>query len=116
MNGFLRSFSYAFSGMRQFTRERNGKIMIVVACVAVVAAFGAPSLAWRAVLILTSALVLACEMLNSAIERLLDYVAPQEHPEVKHIKDLMAAASLVMCLGALIVGITFLLAVFSGGQ
>lgn len=116
MYGLFRSFLHAFSGMRQFIGERNGKIMIAGACIAVIMAVGAPSLAWRALLVFVAALVLAVEMFNSAIERLLDHVAPHEHSEIKYIKDLMAAASLVMSLSALIVGIIFLFAVFSGGQ
>lgn len=111
-NGFLRSFSCALSGVRQFTRERNGKIMILGACGALTAIFIAPSLVWCAVLIFASVSVLACEMFNSAIERLLDYVAPRKSPEVKYIKDMMAGASLVISFGAFIVGVLFLYAVF----
>lgn len=116
MNGFLQSVLYALSGVRQFIRERNGKIMILGACGALTAIFIAPSWVWRAVFIFASVSVLACEMFNSATERLLDYVAPHEHSEAKHIKDLIAGASLVMSLGAFVVGILFLFALFSAGQ
>lgn len=116
MSGFLQSVLHAFSGLRQFARERNAKIMIAGACIAAVMAVIAPSLVWRAFLVFILASVLAVEMVNSAIERMLDYIAPQKSPEAKYIKDTMAAASLAMCLGALVVGVMFFIAFYSGGQ
>lgn len=112
MNELAHSFMYAFSGLRQFVKERNAKIMVAGACVAAIMVFIALSWAWRAILVIAAASVFAVEMMNSAIERLLDYVAPAPHPEVKYIKDVMAGASLVVCLAAFVVCVMFLLAYF----
>lgn len=116
MNRFLRSFLCAFFGVRQFVRERNAKIMVAGVCAAAVMVWVAPLLAWRALIVFVATSVIAVEMFNSAIERLLDYIAPQKSPEAKYIKDVMAAASLAMSLGALVVGIMFFIALYSGGQ
>lgn len=114
MNGLLGSFACAFSGVRQFVLERNAKIMVGGVCVAAIMIVVAPSWLWRALLIFAAAFVFAVEMLNSAIERFLDYVAPQKSPEVKYIKDIAAGASLVACSGAFGSGIMFLFAYFGG--
>jgi diacylglycerol kinase (ATP) len=57
---------------------------------------------------LSAALVLSLELLNSAIETLVDLASPQEHPLAGAAKDLSAAAVLVASLAALIVGLVAL--------
>ena len=40
-------------------------------------------------------LVWMAELFNTAIEQLCDMVCPQQHPQIKYIKDVSAAAVLV---------------------
>jgi undecaprenol kinase len=47
---------------------------------------------------------LAFELLNSAIECLLDYLHPRTAPQIKLAKDVAAAAVLIMSVGAICVG------------
>ncbi|MFV0376206.1 MAG: diacylglycerol kinase family protein [Mangrovibacterium sp.] len=56
-------------------------------------------------LVLTIALVLALEIVNSAIENIADFISPGQHPQIKKIKDLSVAAVLVGAVAALIVGL-----------
>jgi diacylglycerol kinase len=60
---------------------------------------------------LSIALVLSLELVNSAIEYLIDHLHPEVAPEIKPAKDIFAGAVLVACLGALCVGVLMVLAV-----
>lgn len=59
---------------------------------------------WLAV-VLAIGLVWVAEALNTAIEYVADLAHPDEHPEVKKLKDLAAAAVLFASLAALAVGL-----------
>ena len=58
---------------------------------------------WIAV-VLSIGLVWVAEALNTAIEYVADLAHPEEHPEVKKLKDLAAAAVLFASITALAVG------------
>jgi undecaprenol kinase len=105
------AFRYAFAGLFDAWRtERNLRIHAVVA--AAVVAAGAvlrlPPAAW-AVVFLAIALVVAAELLNSAVETIVDLVSPEEHPLAKRAKDVAAAAVLVAVAGAVAAGACVLL-------
>ena len=59
---------------------------------------------WLAI-ILAIGLVWVAEALNTAIEYVADLAQPDEHPEVKRLKDLAAAAVLFASISALVVGL-----------
>jgi len=48
--------------------------------------------------------VLILELINSAMERFLDFLQPAEDIRVKKIKDLLASIVLLVSLGAAIIG------------
>jgi len=54
---------------------------------------------------LAIAIVIIVELLNTAIELLVDLISPQQHPKAGTIKDLSAAAVLVSALLALAIGL-----------
>jgi diacylglycerol kinase (ATP) len=56
--------------------------------------------------------VVAPELVNTAVEHLADHLHPHEHPRVKAVKDCAAAAVLVASLTALGVGAALLLELF----
>ena len=49
--------------------------------------------------------VWVAEMFNTCIERLLDFVSVERHPEIKFIKDLAAGAVLVAAMVSVIVAL-----------
>jgi diacylglycerol kinase len=57
---------------------------------------------------LTVAAVVACELINTAIEALADHLHPAQHPAIGLTKDVAAAAVLVCSLASLAVGTAFL--------
>ncbi len=102
----LDSFRSAFSGLGHGLRtQRNLRIHLALAALAIIAGLllGLSAVEIAVVVALIS-LVLAMELLNTALEALVDIVTPEYHPLAKRAKDLAAAAVLVTALGALVVG------------
>jgi diacylglycerol kinase len=56
------------------------------------------------VLLIVMALVWITEIFNTCIEKVMDFVSPEYHPKVKVIKDIAAAAGLIMAIVAVIAG------------
>lgn len=63
------------------------------------------SIFWWALIILCIGLVIAAELLNSAIETLIDYLHPQVHEKIGHVKDMLAGMVLVLSVTALLIGL-----------
>lgn len=101
-----RSFSYAFSGILEVLRgQHNFRIHLVIALLAVAAGFILEiSLPEWALVILCIGVVLSAEIFNTAIELLVDVVAPGFSEKAGKIKDLAAAAVLVCAAAALVAG------------
>jgi diacylglycerol kinase (ATP) len=64
--------------------------------------------------ILTIALVISLEGLNTAIEKLADFIHPEQHPKIGFIKDISAGAVLLAGLAALIIGCIIYIPKISG--
>ena len=69
-------------------REEFGLLVVGV----VVGLFMAPSVGWYVVMVGSLLLLLAIEFLNTAIEKLADYVTRERHVEIRRIKDFGSAA------------------------
>jgi diacylglycerol kinase (ATP) len=106
---FTRRLAFAFAGLRTAWRTENSFKIHVVATVVVVAAMAwlRPPPVWWAVILLTVAAVLAAELVNTAIEYLADHLHPEQHPQIKIVKDCAAGAVLVSSLVALAVAAVF---------
>lgn len=109
-HGFLARLGYAWAGLRAAWRMEKSLRTHALAAVTVLGLLlttHAPGV-WWAVMALTVALVLATELLNTALEALCDHLHPQRHEAIKLTKDIAAAAVLLSSLAALIVGAAFL--------
>jgi diacylglycerol kinase (ATP) len=102
----VKSFRFAMDGIASFFYREHNAWVHFAATVAVIALT-----VWVKVtqtellaLIFAIAFVWVAEMLNTCIERIMDFVSVQQHPEVKFIKDLAAGAVLVAAITALVVG------------
>ncbi|HUD88668.1 MAG TPA: diacylglycerol kinase [Xanthobacteraceae bacterium] len=63
----------------------------------------APSLPWYVAMLAALLVVLAVELLNTAIEKLSDHVTREHHPDIGKIKDFGSAAVFcTLCLAGLI--------------
>ena len=57
------------------------------------------------IIIIMIGLVLTCEVINTAIERLVDLVSPSYNKLAGDVKDIMAFSVFLMCIISLIVGV-----------
>ncbi len=57
------------------------------------------------IVILTIALVISLEAVNTAVEAISDLVSPKPHPAIKLAKDVSAGAVLIAAIAALFVAI-----------
>jgi diacylglycerol kinase len=103
--GRLRSFRYAFAGLRYALGEPNFRIQLALFAIALIAGglFHIKPGEWLAI-VLVSLAVLLMEMLNTVIEALVDLAAPEYHPLAKTAKDVAAGAVLLAAIAAIIVG------------
>jgi diacylglycerol kinase len=100
------SFQAAFRGFKEtLIYERNFKIMIVIAILVVGAMLYFPtSRLEKIALLVTIFSVLILELINSAVERIMNFLQPKKEKQVRIVKDLMAAIVLLASLGAVIIG------------
>lgn len=102
---FRKSFLFAIQGFRCAVRtERNIKVMLAGAVVAVLLGLvlRIDLLSW-AIVIGCCGVVISAELLNTAIETVVDLVSPEFHPLAGRAKDIAAAAVWVLsCLVALV--------------
>lgn len=108
---FHRRVVFALHGLTlAFRRERSFRAHVLAAAALILLLLlTRPAAVWWAILALTAALVLVAELLNSALEALIDHLHPDEHPEVGAAKDIAAGAVLVASGIALAVGVAFML-------
>ena len=98
----LKSFGYALRGIWHAAgHEVNFQIQLAIAgaCAAAGLAFGISTLEWAVVALACGAL-LAAELVNTALEELLDHLAPERSESVGRIKDLAAGSVLTVALAA----------------
>lgn len=103
----IQSFCYAVRGViTAYREERQMKIHTLAAVTAIVCGIMADlSRAEWAILALTIAMVIALELVNTAVERIVDMVTEEYHPLAEKAKDVAAGAVLVGAIAAVIVGI-----------
>ena len=107
MNRIFKSFAYAFAGLiYAFKTQMNFKIHCLATVLVIILGFyvglSFTEWLWIAGAI---ALVLVVELLNTAIEVLVDLVSPQQNPKAGAIKDIAAAAVLISALLSLIIAL-----------
>jgi diacylglycerol kinase (ATP) len=81
--------------------------------VLLILAWRRPAPLWWALLLVNCGMVLAAELLNSALEAALDLLHPELHPAVKIAKDCAAGAVLMLSATAGLVFLAFVIATFS---
>lgn len=104
------SFRNAFRGIKRASGEQTFRILLVcaVAVTPLIVYFPLTNRE-RALLVLTITAVLALELINSQIERILNILRPDYCEEVRLIKDVSAGAVLITGIGAAIIGLIIFL-------
>ena len=99
----LKSFRASFEGLAHvFNNERNFRLHCLAGILALALGLGLGlnNTEWI-ILLLVIGLVMALEIINTAVENMIDILVAEHHPRIKVIKDLMAAAVLVSALIAI---------------
>ena len=107
---FAERLGFALAGWRAgWRRERSFRAQAMIGLVAVMALVVLhPAPVWWALVAMLIALILALELLNSAIEAVIDLLHPGLHDEIKAAKDMVAGAVLAISVAALVVGVALL--------
>jgi diacylglycerol kinase (ATP) len=110
---FHKRLSFASRGIvAAWRRERSFRTQVLLGIAATgFTAVLAPGLLWAAAVALSIALVLALELLNTALECVIDHLHPETAPEIKLAKDIAAGAVLLASIGAVAVGLSMIAAV-----
>lgn len=107
----IKSFSYAFDGIKHaFKNEPNFRIHLVIALLVTVSAFFLKfsPIEW-AILSITIFLVICLEMVNTALEAIVDLVSPEIRDIAKIAKDITAGAVFFSALLAITIAILLFL-------
>lgn len=101
-----KSFRFAFEGMCCFFKQEHNAILHLLATVAVIVlSIIFPVTRFEIIiLVIITGMVWVTELFNTAIEKTTDLISKEDHPEIKFIKDVAAAAVLVMAAIALLTG------------
>ena len=105
-----RSFRHAFAGLAYAVRTQPNICihLLAAAGVILIALWLKLSLVELGLLVLTIGLVLVAELVNTAIEALVDLVSPEPHPKAKVVKDVSAGAVVVAAIVSVAIGILIL--------
>lgn len=107
----IKSFSFAFTGIRSvIMHERNMKIHLVISIIVILTGIwlSLSKLEWLFIILAIGGM-LSLEMINTAIERVVDLVTNQYHPLAKDAKDIAAGAVLLYAIMSVIIGLIIFL-------
>lgn len=104
---FFKSFIYAWSGITQtFKSERNFQIHVSISFIMLIVGMilGFTTFEWVLLLFLLGGM-LSLELINTALEHVVDLITPDYHPLAKAAKDAAAGAVLVYAFLSVIIGV-----------
>lgn len=108
---FQESVHHAMDGISYtITHERNFKIEIIFGCLVMIFSYlFRVSVLEFSLLIIMISLVLVLEMVNTAIERVVDLVTKDYHELAKNAKDVAAGAVFIASMFSVVLGIVIFL-------
>ena len=107
----IKSFGPALNGLKILLKnEHNARIHLVIGILVIAAGFffRISTIEWMLV-IFAIGFVFTCEIFNTLIEYLVDYISPSYHGKIKKIKDLGAAAVLIPAIISVALGLIIFL-------
>lgn len=101
------SFSYAFYGINYaLNNDQNLIIHLIVATIVIVASIILKVTPYEmGILGLTILFVISAEMINSALEKMVDLITKEHCMEAKIAKDVSSGMVLISAIGAVIIGL-----------
>jgi len=108
---FLKSFQYSIEGLIYAYKYEQSILIHFMACIVAISmgfVFSISALEWLFIFIIMG-VVLAVEMINTAIEAIVDMITLEIHPLAKIAKDAGSAATFIVSFISLIIaGIIFI--------
>ena len=107
LNRLINSFKYAWAGLKEHHRkEQNFRIQLIIGFIVIIIAL-ILSLDWLRIvfLLVTSAIVLSLEILNSGLEKYIDKLTPQRDKRIGQVKDTLAGSVLLAVIFSIVIGI-----------
>jgi diacylglycerol kinase len=102
----LLKFRYAFRGFKYtFLSQKSLRYEVVVAITTLLFSIVFLEKIKIPFVVLCIGNVLSTEILNTAIERLCDFVYPHHHKTIGLVKDVASSAVFVSCVGSVIVAV-----------
>ena len=101
-----RSLQYAMEGIRDFFGSQHNALihLLATATVFLLAIVVHVSVSEMIALVVAAGFVWTAELLNTAIEGVMDFISEKQDDRIRYIKDLSAAAVLVAAITAMVVG------------
>ncbi|EKD87118.1 MAG: hypothetical protein ACD_37C00032G0002 [uncultured bacterium] len=106
-HNLIEAFGFAISGIKTaIMLNRNFKIHLIFAVLVIISCFvlGLTN-SEIAIIIMVISLVLGVEMINTAIEEVVDLVTKDYREEAKYAKDVSAGMVLIVAIGSFVVGL-----------
>ncbi len=103
---FVKSFGYSIDGLKYAYKYEQSMLIHVIATVGVIGAnflFHVSGMEWL-ITLLSIGMVLSAELINTAIEAVVDLVTLEIHPLAKIAKDCGSAATFVLAMMAGAIG------------
>jgi diacylglycerol kinase (ATP) len=111
MRKFFRGFLFAFEGLfAAIKSEINVKFHLFAMLLVSIAGyyFSINIQEWIAI-VLCFGIILSAELMNTAVEKLSDIMNPQQSEKIKLVKDISAAAVLIVAIAVAVVGLIIFL-------
>jgi len=106
MKSFFKSFLFAINGIKLSFLQRNFKIHVACAIIAAIGVFILKiNLTEWCIIVMCISLVISLEMINTALEQLVNLIEPNYNPKAGAIKDVAAGAVLVSSVISAIIGV-----------
>ena len=107
MKRLIKSFGFAIKGIRLvFASEANIQIHLVISALVIICGFiFSISITEWLLCMLCMGVVIGLEMMNTAIEQLVDLVSPEKNPLAGKVKDIAAGAVLITVFFSVLIGL-----------
>ncbi|THE15425.1 diacylglycerol kinase family protein [Bacillus timonensis] len=108
---FIKSFSFALQGLREaFFSERNLQVHLLCSIIVVICGFlfQITRVEWMVILLLIGGMF-SIELMNTAVEKVVDLVTSEFHPLAKKAKDIAAGSVLIYAIISVMIGLIIFL-------
>lgn len=99
----FRGIGYAWKSERSFRSQTTIVFFLLLFFI-----YFRPSILWFSLFILLIGATLAAELLNTALEYMIDFLHPEIHPQIGKAKDCAASAVLVLSFSSVIIFTLFI--------